>query len=249
MSRKWFVALLFPILVALCTVSVYAEEAAPAAEATESASPLAGLDLMEIMFGSLFSASQFIPLFIISIASMALVIDFLYNIRRDKWMPPEIVGEIEALLDEEEYEEALDLCDAEPNYFTRVMGSGIPKVEEGFDAVKSAMNEAQGTETAKVMMRISWLALCASLGPMFGLLGTVSGMVAAFSVIAMKDEPPKPAELASGIQVALITTVLGLYISIPCTAFFFYLKTKITKLAMEAGGVFEGMIERFKAKG
>ena len=111
------------------------------------------------------------------------------------------------------------------------------------------MTESQGTETAKVMMRISWLALCASLGPMFGLLGTVSGMVAAFSVIAMKDEPPKPAELASGIQVALITTVLGLYISIPCTAFFFYLKTKITKLAMEAGGVFEGMIERFKAKG
>lgn len=248
MSRKWFVALLIPILVALSTTAVLAQEAAAEAPA-EGGSPLAGLDLMDIMFGSFFNASQFIPLFIISIAAMALVIDFLYNIRRDKFMPPEIVGEIEALLDEEEYEEALDLCDAEPNYFTRVIGAGIPKVEEGFDSVKAAMADAQGTETAKYMMRISWLSLCASLGPMFGLLGTVSGMVAAFSVIAMKDEPPKPAELAGGIQTALITTVLGLYISIPCTGFFFFLKNKITKLAMEAGGVFEGMIERFKAKG
>lgn len=60
-----------------------------------------------------------------------------------------------------------------------------------------------------------FLKLCAALGPLLGLMGTVLGMVDVFEAISMGSSSVNPAELAGGIWKALLTTVMGLALAIP----------------------------------
>jgi biopolymer transport protein ExbB len=68
-----------------------------------------------------------------SVAAVALIIEHFMNVKREKIVPPEIVDEIEALFEEEEYQEALELCESEPNYLTNMLASALPKLNAGFD--------------------------------------------------------------------------------------------------------------------
>lgn len=69
-----------------------------------------------------------------------------------------------------------------------------------------------------VEKRLRVLAAISHLAPLVGLLGTVTGMVLAFARIETLEGAPKPADLAGGIWEALLTTVFGLAVAIPCMA-------------------------------
>jgi len=75
------------------------------------------------------------------------------------------------------------------------------------------------------------LAALAHLSPLVGLLGTVQGMVVAFSKIESIQGTVKPSDLAGGIWEALLTTVFGLVIAIPCMAFYHAFEGHADKIA------------------
>lgn len=66
--------------------------------------------------------------------------------------------------------------------------------------------------------RMHWLAAAGQLAPMLGLLGTVTGLVTAFHQVEVLGGSVRPADLASGIWEALLTTVFGLVIAVPALA-------------------------------
>ena len=189
---------------------------------------------------------MFTLLFGLSIAAVALVIEHFISIRRDKLIPPELVGEIEALLEDEEYGEAMDLCDAEPTMLTNVVGAAIPKVESGYDAMAEAVREVGEEEGIKLQQKIGWLSLIGNIAPMVGLLGTVTGMIAAFGKIASSVTPPKPADLADGISTALLTTAFGLIVAIPAMSFYFFFRGKVIKLSMETSAICGDLVDRIR---
>ena len=98
----------------------------------------------------------------------------------------------------------------------------------------------------KLEHRLSYIALIGSLAPMVGLLGTVDGMVASFEVIAKSTTSPSPAELAKGIQTALITTLVGLVMAIPAIGLFAFFKNQLARFIFDVGAVAEGLMSRFK---
>lgn len=184
---------------------------------------------------------------LISIVALALVIEHFVSIKREKLAPPELVDEIEELLQQSNYQEALETCEANPCYFTRVTAAGIRKIGHPFETISQALEEMEGEETLKLMQKIGWLSLIASLGPMLGLFGTVSGMVGAFGQIAQAGQGGvNPADLAGSIQLALVTTVEGLIVAIPTTAFFVYFRNRVMTVSLEIGAVVEDMFERFR---
>src|SRR3989304_3326968 len=97
----------------------------------------------------------------------------------------------------------------------------------------------------KLEHRNGYIALIAQIGPMFGLLGTVDGMVMAFDVIAQSNVTPKPSELAQGIGTALVTTVVGLGTALPSIAFYHIIRNRLTKLVAEVGTVSGNLMKRF----
>ena len=93
--------------------------------------------------------------------------------------------------------------------------------------------------------RLSYLGTIASVSPMLGLLGTVWGMILAFSVIA-RGGPPNASELADGIAMALVTTQIGLMIAIPALVFFEVFKTRLARFVFELNLQMENVVRQFK---
>jgi biopolymer transport protein ExbB len=94
------------------------------------------------------------------------------------------------------------------------------------------MEQAATQEQFKITTKVSYLSLIGNIGPLLGLLGTVTGMIASFQVIEGL-KAPTPKDLASGVYESLVNTTMGLFIGIVwLTAFFFY-KNLVTKLSLE----------------
>jgi biopolymer transport protein ExbB len=183
-----------------------------------------------------------------SFIGLALSIEHAVSIKRDKIVPPQLVDEIEGMFENEEYQEALELCEAEPNYLTNVLAAGLPKINAGFETMKAAMDEAAEEEAIKLQHKISYLSLITTISPMLGLFGTVSGMIGAFNVIVDKGSAVTPADLASGISQALVTTFLGLIVAIPCMVAFFIFRTRVVRVCIEINAMAGELVERFRGK-
>ena len=181
-----------------------------------------------------------------SVAAVALIIEHFVNIKRDKIVPPEIVDEIEALFEAEEYQEALELCESEPNFLTNMLAAGLPKLNAGFDTMKQMMQEQAAIEATLLHQKISYLALVANLAPMWGLFGTVAGMITAFAKIVIMGPKVTPKDLAMGVQQALITTFEGLFVAIPGLMFFFIFRNRVIRIINELTSTADEMVERFR---
>ncbi len=185
---------------------------------------------------------------LLSIVALAVIIENMVSLKRDKLAPPELIDEIQALFDEGQFQEAMELCENEPSFFTRVCGAGIAKIGNDFDVIEQAINEMGDEESIRLHQKIGWLSVIANIAPMLGLLGTVSGMVKAFNTIASSAGQANPAELAQGISEALLTTLFGLIVAIPVTAAFAFLRNKLVRTIIEVGAIVEDLFERFRTQ-
>jgi biopolymer transport protein ExbB len=184
----------------------------------------------------------------ISIVSVALVVENFMSVKREKLAPTDTVEELEAYFDEEQFQEAVDLCEDERTYLTRVVEAGLSKLGHSFDTIQTSVREMQEEETVKLFQKIGWLSLIAASAPMMGLLGTVSGMFVTFGDIANAGGSVSPAQLAGGIKLALVTTILGLIVALPTGAFFFILRNRVVRLTIEVNAIAEDLFERFRTK-
>lgn len=185
---------------------------------------------------------------LLSVVALTMIIKEVLEIRKQKLAPPEIVDEIEALLEAEEYQEAMEVCESEPCYFTNVVAAGLPKLNASFEAMEKSLEEMMEEENTKLYGRLSWLSLIAAVAPMMGLLGTVQGMINAFEQIAATKGQATPDQLAADISMALITTMLGLMVAIPVTASFVFLRNRVVAYSLEISAVVEDMFERFRPR-
>lgn len=221
---------------AFCTAPLWAQDAAPATQEVESLS-----------IGELIVASGFIGWVIIalSVVTLAVIIENYVTLSREKLAPPELIDEIQSLFDEGQFQEAMELCENEPNFFTRVCAAGISKIGHPYDVITTAIHEMGDEESIRLNQKVGWIGVLAAVSPMLGLFGTVQGMIASFHIIANTTNPT-PAQLASGIYVALLTTFEGLMVAIPATASFAYLRNRLIRNIIEVGAIVEDLFERFR---
>jgi biopolymer transport protein ExbB len=182
----------------------------------------------------------------LSVATLAVLIEAGVNIRRDRICRPELIDEVEALLEEDEIQEALELCESEPNFFTNMMSAALGKASLGYDEMKTAMENRGGIEVTQLMQKVGWILWLSHIGPLLGLFGTVTGMIAAFNVIKALGAAVTPTDLAQGISSALITTFDGLIVSMPAITAYQYFRDKSTRIAIDFGSIGEDMIQRFR---
>lgn len=180
-----------------------------------------------------------------SIAGMAIAIENLVALKQDKLCPPHLVAQLETLLDEGRYDEAVALCEGNRCYIANVVGPAVARSAEGYDSMVEGMEGALEKENLRCMQKISLLALLGNLGPMLGLTGTVTGMIAAFTMIEQVTSPP-PAMLAKGIYEALVTTAEGLFLAIPILTVYFVLRNRVQALSLDLGTTAMELVGRFR---
>lgn len=242
MQEKRVIFLIFMVAVVAmlaCSGTVFAQDEDGEEEVTTSS----GLTIGMVLEGA--GPIGWFILFV-SVISLSLIIEHFVSIRRDKLAPPEIIDQMHELFDQENYQEAMELCEAEPNIFTNVVGAALHRMAGGFEAMEAAVQEVGEEESVKLHQKISYLSLIGTIAPMLGLFGTVTGMILAFTIIAEKKGAADPGDLAIGISQALVTTFLGLFVAIPTMVFFFFFRNKVVMLVLEIGALTGELFDKFR---
>jgi biopolymer transport protein ExbB len=185
----------------------------------------------------------------LSFTLVALFVMNLLTARRETIAPAALVEGFEAQLNAKHYQEAYEMAKGDASFLGQVLSSGLAKLSTGYDQAIEAMQEVGEEENMKLEHRLSYMALIGTISPMIGLLGTVQGMIASFSVIATSPTTPKPSQLANGISTALFTTLVGLFIAIPAIAAYNVLRNRVQRLVLEVGILSEGLMGRFSNVG
>lgn len=168
---------------------------------------------------------------LVSMTGTALVIEHLVNIRREKLAPTPLAQDLQALIEEEQYDEAIELCDQEGGYLSNLVGAALRLRHAGYQEMINSLEAAANEETFKMQTKISYLSLIGNIGPLLGLLGTVTGMITAFQKIE-RLKAPTPKDLASGVYESLVNTTMGLFIGITFLTCYFLYKNKVTKMCL-----------------
>ena len=182
---------------------------------------------------------------VLSFVALSLIIEHAVSIRREKLCPTDLANELQDYFNEEQYEEALELCNVERNLLTDIVRAGLSRIDAGYERMQEAMQEAGEEASVALQQKISYLSLIANISPMLGLLGTVNGMVGAFAKIAVMTVV-KPAVLAANINEALVTTLLGLTVAIPVMCAYQFFSNRVTRIVLESTTVISDLMERFK---
>ena len=217
-----------------------AETAAETAEATAPADELTIDWIQEIVNGGMTS----VVLLILSAAAIGFLVERLIRMRK-KYLAPACYadffadalakGDDDAIRKEAEAKPSI-LADAGAyivNHRPHAHRAELRAMDE--TRLQTAVADAAARAIERHRQRCYPLAIIATMAPMLGLLGTVIGMIEAFSKVAILGDTGDAALLADSISKALITTDMGLVLAIPSLGAYHYLKQKlsIAELAIE----------------
>ena len=176
------------------------------------------------------------PILLCSVFAFAIVIERLIKLKREQIDTKSFMEQISKSLKRNKIMEALDLCDRTGGPIANILKAGILKHDRPRHEVREAIEDASIHEVPRLERNLPVLATVAHVSPLLGLLGTVTGMVAAFQVIESKAtslNPINPGDLAGGIWEALLTTVLGLCVAIPTYVAYNYLVSRVDGFVLD----------------
>lgn len=181
-----------------------------------------------------------------SILALALSIMHLVQIRRNALIPHEQLDQLDQMLTQGQTARAIEYSFDPHNdsYLTRIMAAGLTRYQKsafGAFEIKNAIEEAADDQTARLYRSTDALGVIGSIAPLLGLLGTVLGMVGAFETLSL-TATPNHEELASNISLALVTTLMGLILAIPCIALHRYFGNRIDAFSSEAALEIERLV-------
>ncbi|MCK9451337.1 MAG: MotA/TolQ/ExbB proton channel family protein [Bacteroidales bacterium] len=140
-----------------------------------------------------------------------------------------LLTSIEVALKDEGIEKAKDICRDTRGPVASIFYQGLLRYDSGIDEVEKSIVSYGSVITGRLESGVSWISLFIALAPMLGFMGTVIGMIQAFDDIAAAGDI-SPQIVATGIKVALLTTVFGLIVAIILQIFYNYIVSKIDNL-------------------
>jgi len=167
-----------------------------------------------------------LPIILCSIVAMAIVVERLWSLQRNKILPPELVPQLWGLAKEEEINDVTLKRIKLNSPLGAILASGLINKHHGREMMKTSIEETGRQVVHELERFLNPLGTIASITPLLGLLGTVVGMIKVFAAI-MVHGVGDPGILAGGISEALLTTAAGLTVAIPSLIFHRYFERLI----------------------
>jgi biopolymer transport protein ExbB len=173
-------------------------------------------------------------IFLLSIYFVAVTVQQFLDLREKVAMPPELLAECDRLLEARNVQEMYNILRADDSYFGRTLSVGIAELQHGVNEAREVMERQADACTVEMEKKISILATLGTLGPMIGLLGTLKGMIASFSEIAISGVKMDAGKVAGGISEALVLTFEGVALSVPAIYFYALFRNRISAISVKA---------------
>ncbi len=128
---------------------------------------------------------------------------------------------------------AIRVCSGSKAALAKVLKSGLKRANLSLTQVQNALDATALEVIPKIETRLNYMQLVSNLSTLFGLLGTIQGLIQSFSAISAADPEQKAQILATGIAVAMNTTFLGLIAAISIMIIHAFLIAKAEKITSE----------------
>ena len=172
------------------------------------------------------------PLAVCSVMALAIILERWYNLQHSRVIRSEIIQVIENIKGPEDLGLAYSICEKNKGPFSSIVMTALEMKNLPKDEIKEAILDAGRQQTRRLERGLVVLETVAGISPLLGILGTVFGMITIFRDITQFGIGQASA-LASGIQLALITTATGLCIGIPALVGYNYFTNKVEGLVLE----------------
>jgi len=218
--------LVLACLVLLCFAGPVLAEGEEAAAAPTHSS---GSSLIEFLFFSIIG----LLLLGIYFVFVALLVWLMLDLRGGAMMPVDFIETFEDAMNKRRYKEAFEMAKADHSMIGKVMTAGMTRLQHGLQEARDAALAMIESLKARKEHVIAYVAIIGTLGPLIGLVGTVSGMIDSFAELG-RGGTPDPSKLAAGISHALNATLVGIFLSclaIPAYSFF---KNRLSRITIDA---------------
>lgn len=191
-----------------------------------------------------------IPIIGSSVVLLVFVFERLIMLRRPRVIPrPFVKRFLEQLgAGQLDRESALELCSENKSPVAEVFAAAVKKWGRPAVEVEQAIIDAGERVTHGLKKYLRLFNGISTLSPLLGLLGTVTGMIAAFNVLAQASAMGRPEMLAAGISEALITTAAGLMVAIPALSAYLYFVGRVDRLIVEIDALGQQVVDLISAE-
>lgn len=184
------------------------------------------------------------PLFLCSVLGAAVIFERLFFFIRIRFSQKNFHRVFFDLLKKGDMTEAVKYCRKAAHPVPRLAAVYLKNVRN--DSMRSDLLKRESAiALKKVEAHLRILSAITHIAPLLGLLGTVTGLVSAFHQIELLGGTVQPSDLAGGIWEALLTTVFGLTIAIPCMAFYHIFETAADNICLQIQVLITDMDEFF----
>ena len=132
-----------------------------------------------------------------------------------------------------EVSQAIQLCAESRALLALVLKNGLKRANQAKEQVQDALEASILEVVPKIEERLAAIALMANISTLFGLLGTIQGLIQSFGAVANAQAAEKAKLLAMGISVAMNTTALGLLSAISLMMIHAYLAARGERMIKE----------------
>jgi biopolymer transport protein ExbB/TolQ len=136
------------------------------------------------------------------------------------------------MLEGGKFDQALEFAISSKAALSNILGYGLHRIKTGRkrDDIEMAMEEGLMEVIPRLEKRTPYLAIFANLATLLGLLGTIMGLIEAFTVVSAANPNDKANLLSASISVAMNTTAFGLMVAIPLLFVHAVMQSKTTEL-------------------
>lgn len=173
-----------------------------------------------------------------SLVAIALVLGLAFCIERIVYLTlseinaKRFMSDLEAKVAADDIEGAKQLCRDTRGPVASICYQGLVRIDEQIDNIERSIVSFGSVQSANLERGCSWITLFISIAPSLGFLGTVIGMVMAFDQIRIMGDI-STSIVASGMKVALITTIFGIIAALILQLFYNYVISKIEHLTSQ----------------
>jgi biopolymer transport protein ExbB len=173
------------------------------------------------------------PIALVLVLGLAIAVERLFLLRRAERENRELWGQIQPLIERGDYNSAEQLAKGSDSAVGRVLGAALEHARTHGATraeLELAVEESLMEVTPIIEKRTHYLATLSNMSTLLGLLGTVIGLISAFSALAKADALEKADLLSAGISEAMNCTAFGLMVAIPFLLIHAFLQTRTNEL-------------------
>ena len=181
------------------------------------------------------------PILIVLAIGLAIVLERVVYLQATKARNKKVWDQVYPLIAKGQFRQAMDMVKESPAGIGRVIAYGLERarITRRHDDIELAMEEGLMEVLPRLETRTSYISTLANIATLLGLLGTIIGLIQAFTAVANADPAEKADLLSASISVAMNTTAFGLVAAIPLLLSFSFISSMTTKVvdSMEMASV------------